>query len=63
MVSVVGAIFHNIGQTAAVSAIYTNLTLWAFLPVLLISAILAGAATSVLLKVTLPALKKLELHP
>ena len=59
MISITGAIFHNFGQVAAVSALYTNLLLWGYFPVLFVSGIAAGAATSVLLKVTLPALKRL----
>ncbi len=58
MISILGAVFHNIGQIAAVSLLYTNLFLWAYAPVLLLSGVIAGAATSALLKVTLPALKK-----
>lgn len=61
MISIVGAVFHNFGQIVAVSILYTNLFLWAYFPVLLISGVIAGAATSTLLKVTLPALKRLGL--
>ncbi len=59
MISILGAVFHNIGQIIAISTIYTNIFLWAYFPVLLISGIVAGVATSTLLKVTLPALKRL----
>ena len=59
MISILGAVFHNIGQIIAISIIYTNIYLWAYFPVLLISGIIAGAATSTLLRVTLPALQKL----
>lgn len=61
MVSMCGAVFHNVGQLLAVSLIYTVVSLIPFAPVLLISGIAAGAATSTLLKVTLPALKRLGL--
>lgn len=61
MASVVGAVFHNVGQLLGASAVYTNLFLWAYLPVLLVAGIAAGAATSTLLRVTLPALKRLDL--
>ena len=61
MISILGAVFHNVGQMIAISILYTNVLLWAYLPVLLISGIIAGAATSTLLKVTLPALKKIGL--
>ncbi|MDD4493542.1 MAG: Gx transporter family protein [Eubacteriales bacterium] len=59
MVSIFGALFHNIGQLTVVSIIYTNLYMWAYLPVLLVSGVLAGTATSVLLRFIFPALKKL----
>jgi heptaprenyl diphosphate synthase len=62
MVSVVGAVFHNTGQMAAVSLLYTNVLLWTYYPVLLFSGVIAGAATSTLLKITLPALKRLNLQ-
>lgn len=61
MISIFGAVFHNVGQILAVSLIYTMVSLLPFIPVLLISGIAAGAATSTLLKVTLPALKRLGL--
>ena len=61
MVSIAGAVFHNVGQLLAVSIVYMNAFLWAYFPVLLLFGILAGAATSTLLRVTLPALKRLDL--
>lgn len=59
--SILGALFHNIGQFVAISIIYSNIGLWYYLPVLLVSGILAGIITSALLKVILPVLKKLGL--
>jgi heptaprenyl diphosphate synthase len=61
IISVSGAVFHNIGQFIAISFIYVNLFIWAYLPVLIISGIAAGIATSTLLKFILPAFKKLGL--
>ena len=60
VVSIVGSIFHNIGQLIAVSLIYTNFLWIAYLPVLLIAGVLAGLATSTLLKVFIPAFKKVR---
>ena len=60
MVSIIGAVFHNFGQIVVVSMLYTNLLLWTYFPVLLVSAIITGTATSALLRITLPALKKLH---
>lgn len=62
MVSIVGAVFHNTGQIAAISILYTNILLWTYFPVLLFSAVIAGSATSALLRITLPALKRLNLQ-
>ncbi|NLJ31908.1 MAG: Gx transporter family protein [Clostridiales bacterium] len=59
MVSVIGAVCHNAGQVLAISLIYTNISLLVYFPLLLISGIAAGAATSVLLRVTMPALKRI----
>lgn len=59
--SMCGAIFHNIGQFTAISILYTNMAMIYYLPVLLVSGIIAGTITSVLLKVILPALQKLGL--
>jgi Predicted membrane protein len=59
LLSVNGAVFHNIGQFIAITVIYTNLYLWVYLPVLLISGVLAGIATATLLKFIMPALKRL----
>lgn len=59
MISIAGSVFHNLGQLIAISLIYTNILLWFYLPVLLISGILAGIVTSTLLNVSLTAFKKL----
>lgn len=61
LISIFGAIFHNIGQLLAVSIIYTSIYIWAYLPVLLLAGVLAGIGTSTLLKFILPAFKKLGL--
>lgn len=60
LLSVSGAIFHNLGQFIAITAIYSNLYLWVYLPVLMVSGVLAGIATATLLKFILPALKRLD---
>jgi len=58
--SILGAVFHNIGQLTAVSFIYTSVYIWAYLPVLLIAGMIAGAATAALLRCSMPVLKKLN---
>lgn len=61
VLSILGAVFHNIGQLIAVSFLLTSIYIWAYLPILMISGIAAGIATSTLLKFILPAFKKLGL--
>lgn len=55
--SMCGALAHNIGQFAAISLLYTSMSMIYYLPVLLISGVVAGSVTSVLLKTVLPLLK------
>jgi heptaprenyl diphosphate synthase len=57
ILSIFGAIFHNIGQFTAVSLIYTGMNLWFYLPPLLIFGVIAGLVTSIILRFILPALK------
>lgn len=58
ILSIFGAIFHNIGQLIAVSIVYTNLYLLYFFPLLLVSGVIAGVITSVLLNFIEPAFKR-----
>lgn len=58
VLSIFGAVAHNVGQFTAISIIYTNLVLWVYLPVLLIAGVIAGVATSTLLRFILPAFQK-----
>lgn len=60
-ISIWGSVFHNIGQFTAITIIYTSIYIWDYLPVLLISGVFAGIATSTLLKFIFPAFKKLGL--
>lgn len=60
--SMFGSIMHNVGQFIVVSLIYTSIYLWVYLPVLLISGVVAGIATSALLRFILPAFNKLVLN-
>ena len=58
-ISIAGAIAHNLGQFAAISFIYTGFYMLAYLPVLMVSGIVAGIVTATLLRFILPAFKKL----
>ena len=61
--SICGAMAHNIGQylVAMVILSWSKQVFFAYLPVLLISGVVMGFATSIILKAVLPALKKLGL--
>ncbi|MDF2677694.1 MAG: heptaprenyl diphosphate synthase component [Bacillota bacterium] len=55
-VSVVGAVFHNVGQIAMASLVVENKYIFFYLPVLLISAVTTGVLTGIIAKYTLKAL-------
>lgn len=59
ILSIFGSISHNAGQFVIISLIYTNMYLWVYLPVLLVAGVGAGIATSTLLRLILPAFKRL----
>lgn len=60
IISVFGAVFHNVGQLTAVSIYYKGIYVWwYYLPALIIFGIISGLITSFLLKLLLPALSKL----
>lgn len=61
LIGISGAVFHNLGQILAASAILDTF-LWPYLPVLLLSGIATGFATSVLLKLTSPVFPRLHLN-
>lgn len=58
-ISIFGALSHNIGQFIVIMILYTGMSMLPYLPVLLISGIIAGLVTSSLLKFILPAFKRL----
>jgi len=59
VISISGAVAHNLGQFIAISFIYAGMYLWAYLPVLLISGVLAGIVTATLLRFIIPAFNRL----
>lgn len=59
VLSIFGAVFHNLGQFLVILAIYAGMNLWAYLPVLLVSGVAAGIVTSTLLRFIIPALRRL----
>lgn len=58
LLSVSGAIAHNIGQLAAAFFLMQSTAVFYYFPILAISGVLMGTLTSVLLRVTLPALRR-----
>lgn len=60
-ISVLGAMCHNAGQTAAACIILGSLYYAAYFPVLVISAVITGAVTGTVLNCIMPSLKKLGL--
>ena len=60
ILSVVGAISHNIGQLTVVSFLFRTNLLLVYLPVLLVSGIIMGIITSSLLRATLPLINRLS---
>lgn len=59
VISIFGAVFHNVGQFIVISILYIGMNMWAYFPVLLVSGVIAGIVTSTLLKFILPAFKRL----
>ncbi len=57
-ISVIGAIFHNMGQLVASIFVTKTVSLIYYLPALLIFAVVAGLVTGTVLKVLKPLLKK-----
>lgn len=57
--SILGAIFHNIGQILAFSVIMKSWYVFYYLPVLLIGGIILGAVTGILFKKLIPYLESI----
>lgn len=60
LISISGAVFHNIGQLTVASVILGT-PLWFYAPFLLLFGIIAGSATSILLRVSMPVFKKMNI--
>ncbi|MEG1164875.1 MAG: Gx transporter family protein [Oscillospiraceae bacterium] len=58
-VSVVGAVFHNVGQLAVAAFMVNTISLLTYLPVLLISAVVTGILTGLIAKYVIKALDTL----
>lgn len=58
LMSVLGGIFHNIGQLAAASVFAGSIATFSYLPVLVISGIVSGLFTGTVFKLILPRIYK-----
>lgn len=59
-ISVLGGIFHNIGQIFVASLVVQNIRLAYYLPILLVAGVATGFVVGVVTKMTLPYLKVIE---
>lgn len=59
-ISVISAVIHNIGQTAAASLIAGSGLFMAYLPVLLITGLASGMVTGTVLNIVYPKIKKIN---
>ena len=60
LLSVCGAVSHNIGQLAAAGLMVGGFAAFAYLPMLLVSGVVMGAVTGLMLRAVLPAISKLR---
>ena len=58
-ISVICAVIHNIGQTAAASIYMSTNLINSYLPLLIVTGIISGLLTGVILKTVMPALLKI----
>jgi len=58
LLSVIGALAHNFGQLLA-SVTYTGAVMFYYMPVLVISGVMMGIVTGVVLKVVMPYINKI----
>ena len=61
-ISVIGALFHNLGQLAAAAFITGTASVAYYAPALALFGIATGAVTGILLKTVMPALDKIKKH-
>lgn len=62
LLSIAGAIMHNIGQLIAIFIVYQSFLLISLLPVLILAGLFTGIATAILLKLVIPAIKKVNFN-
>ncbi len=57
IISVIGAIFHNIGQLTAASLVVSNIMIFSYLPILTVSAVITGLFIGYVVNFTIKPLK------
>ncbi len=62
LTSILGAVFHNIGQLAMAAFIIGSSLTFYYVPVLLVAGVVMGILTALVLRLMLPALDKLQLR-
>lgn len=60
ILSIIGAISHNIGQLLVSAVLFKTTSIFYYLPVLVISGVVMGSVTATLMKVLIPALKRIS---
>jgi len=60
-VSLIGAVCHNIGQLVVTRFLFGNAMVYGYLPILLISGVVMGLVTGIILRAIYPALQRIPL--
>lgn len=60
LLSIFGAVSHNIGQIAVSALLFKTASIFYYLPLLIVSGVAMGTVTATLMKVLLPALKRIS---
>lgn len=61
VLSVFGAVFHNIGQIVAATFVLGNVKVLYYFPILFVSGVVMGVLTALVLKIIIPYIKKFKL--
>ncbi len=59
VVSILGAVTHNLAQLGAISLLWGSKAVWSMSPILIVSGVVFGTVNALLLKVALPYLSKI----
>lgn len=60
LVSILGAVFHNLGQLVAARVIIGNSYVFGYLPIMLLAGVVMGVVTGLVLKLVLPYLSRMN---